>query len=259
MVVSQAVLAITLVLSLCWPVSSTAEAAQESRTLRIAAASHIKPAMDRLTEQFQARHPAVDVTLSYGSSGKLSAQIANGAPFDLFFSADMTYPDYLSQQGLAASEVRPYAVGRLVLWHRGTETPQLDQFAVDGSQRLAIANPRHAPYGQRAREFLESQGLWEPLQPSLVFGENVSQAAQFVHSGAADLGILALALALNPALQSTGSYTPIDPGLHKPLNQGYVVTLEGANNPAVTEFVRFLDSAGADATLRQFGFSVPQR
>lgn len=225
--------------------------------LMLAAAASVKPVMEALIQTFQQRHPALQLIASYGSSGKISTQISNGAPFDLFLSADMTYPQWLVSQGLTAGAARVYARGRLVLWQRGAMTPSFEDLRHGNAARVAIANPRHAPYGQRAQEVLVSQDLWEPLQGRLVFGENIAQTAQFLYSGAADTGLIALSLALNPALAAEGRYTVVDEQLHQPLDHGYIVTRGGAANPAARAFGEFILSDQAGIVLRQHGFEVP--
>lgn len=238
-------------LILAWPAYAEA--------FTVAAAADLKYAMVDLVDEFKKSHPGDSPEIVFGSSGKLYQQIANGAPFDLFFSADINYPRLLKDAGKTASDVRPYAFGRLVLWSKGSLSGKLtlERLAADDINHVAIANPKHAPYGMRAQDVLENLGLWGKVSPKLVFGENVAQAAQFVDVGAAQAGIIALSLALGPELSSKGSYTLIPETLHKPLEQGYVQLKRAANNGAAKEFGDFVSSAKGRAILRAWGFILP--
>lgn len=231
----------------------------ETGTVAIAAAADLKFAMDEIAAAFRDGHPGVELQVTYGSSGKFHAQIRQGAPFDLFFSADIAYPRELAKDGLAGSEVVPYAIGRIVIWSGGPDAARMALKDLAGPRigRIAIANPKHAPYGKRAEEALRASGLWNAVQPKLVFGENVSQAAQFVRSGNAQAGIVALSLALNPELAGRGGYSLIPETLHAPLEQGYVVTRRGAGKPAVEAFAAFMDSGRARGILTRYGFEAP--
>ena len=232
------------------------------QTLTVAAASDLQSALPAIAAQFEkdTGHP---VTLTFGSSGNFFTQIQNGAPYDLYFSADIRYPQKLinSGQGVAES-LYTYAIGRIVLWvpvqsnvlvqQRGLES------LLDGSiKKIAIANPKHAPYGRAAVAALEKAGLYERVKDRLVYGENVSQAAQFVESGAADAGIIARSLALAPLMEATGLYWEIPAELHPSLEQG-VIQLKGAREPAVAaKFLDFLKGSEGRAIMTRFGFVVP--
>ncbi len=236
--------------------SSTLQADQR---IAIAAASDLKFALDEIIEQFRPEHPRAVINVSYGSSGNFKTQILQGAPFDLYFSADIAYAQELADAGLVAGAVRPHAIGRIVLW-----STRIDASAVTLAElrrleftRIAIANPRHAPYGLRAQQALEAVGLWSELQPRIVYGENVAQAAQFVESGNAQFGIIALALALNPTLAELGDYHLIPDELHQPLLQGYVITHHGADNPLAHAFAAHVETAAARAVLVRYGFALP--
>lgn len=227
--------------------------------IRVAAASDLKFALDSIIAVFQKQHAAT-IQPIYGSSGKLFEQILNGAPFDIYLSADIRYPEELSEKGHAASKVYPYGVGRLVLWSRKINTEEMGIQALNdpGVKKIAIANPRHAPYGQRAQEALKHYNLFEKLEKQLVFGENISQTAQFVTTGAADIGIIALSLALSPAMKRyTSSYYLIPETSHQPLIQGGVVTNYGSGKNPVNLFFEFLKSETSVAILQQYGFTKP--
>lgn len=230
-----------------------------AESVTIAAASDLQFALADVVGAMRAERPGDTFTLIYGSSGKLCTQIMNGAPFDLFFSADITYPRRLDVQGLTAGAVHPYAVGRLVFW---TLTPALAGTALknlpaSAVRKLAIANPAHAPYGQRAMEALQHEGVWDAMRPRLVLGDNIAQAAQFVASGAADAGIVALALVLSPPLAGKGSWAPIPAAWHSPLEQGFVVLERAHDNRLAHRVAEAMAEAPARAVLRRHGFVLP--
>ena len=228
-------------------------------TLTLAAASDLRFVLTELIATYRQSEPEVSIDPVYGSSGMLLTQIQQGAPYDLYFSADISYPRLLVEQGLAASAVHSYACGRLVLWRAGPKLPAftLADLASDSIKRLAIANPKHAPYGQRAIEVLQSLGVYERLQARLVIGENVTQAAQFAQSGTVDAGIIALSLALAPSFQQSGNYTLIPARLHQPLDQGLVITRRTQNLAAAQSFAGYLQTKAARTIFQRFGFYLP--
>lgn len=234
---------------------ASAHAADE---VTIAAASDLKFCMQALIDGFRAAHADAAVGVTYGSSGNFATQIRQGAPFDLFFSADIRYPRELAAEGFAASEVRPYAVGRIVLWSTSLDASKLTlaDLARDDIGRIAIANPRHAPYGKRAEEALRASGVWDKVQDRLVLGENIAQAAQFVESGAAQVGIIALSLVLDPNV-TQGRHALIPESLHEPLEQAFVVTKHGKDNALAMQFASYVQTPEARALMRRFGFALP--
>jgi len=225
----------------------------------IAAAADLKFALDEIVSLFTQAHPGNQVETIYGSSGKFHSQIQQGAPYDLYFSADITYPRALAASGFAAAGVKPYAVGRLVLWSPTLDARklQLADLAAPQFKRIAIANPKHAPYGKRAEEALRAAGVWEKVQDRLVFGENIAQTAQFVQTGNASIGLIALSLARNPELANKGAYTLIPDNLHQPLEQGFIITRRAAGNPLATRFADYMGSPEARAILVKYGFTLP--
>jgi molybdate transport system substrate-binding protein len=248
-----------LILTICVLFAFTSPALAGSEIF-IAAAADLKFAMEGVAGAFRKEHPDVVVNVSYGSSGNFFTQIQQGAPFDLYFSADIKYPEMLDQAGLAATRPKLYAVGRIVLWTRkdsGFDPARgLELLGDPGVRRFAIANPAHAPYGARAKESLVHYGWWEKVQPKLVFGENISQTAQFVQTGNAQAGILALSLAMAPALKD-GHYFLIPEETHKPLEQAYIITRRAENNPAAKVFADFVAGTQARAIMTEYGFVLP--
>jgi molybdate transport system substrate-binding protein len=233
--------------------------AQPSDRILIAAASDLKFALDSMVSIFERDHRGT-VTITYGSSGKLFEQISNGAPFDLYFSADISYPNQLKAKGKTASDVYAYGVGRIVLWSRKIDPrPQaMSSLLQKEVKKIAIANPAHAPYGKRAAEALQYFGLMKSIEKKLVLGENIAQAAQFVTSGAADAGIIALSLALSPTMQKQGGhYFLIPETSHQSLRQGLVLTRHAESNRLAMAFNEFVKSDVSQQILRYFGFEKP--
>lgn len=241
--------------------SPTAVPAAPPSVVSVAAASNFVYALEALQTDFQARHPGIRVSVSTGASGSLVAQIAHGAPYDVFLSADLAYPQALLANGDAVpGSLRSFAVGRLVLWtmrkdlpleplERALEAPEL--------RRLALANVDSAPYGRAAREVLRALGAWDRLQPRLVVGENVTQTAQFVETGGADAGFVALSLVVSPRLAGHGRWVAVPAAWHAPLAHGAVLTRRGAKNAAAAVFLDYLQSADARRILERFGYGPP--
>lgn len=227
--------------------------------LLIAAASDLRFALDSLISVFHHHAENAKVVVSYGSSGKLTEQILQGAPFDILLAADIAFPKILEKNKKSGSAIYAYGKGHLVVWTLKSDLIEGDMNALANPAvaRVAIANPQHAPYGQRAIEALTYYGLLERVNPKLVYGENVSQTAQFVSSGAADIGIVALSFVRSTALANTGSYFVIPEKSHKPLIQGAVITQSGKNNPLAYAFFHFLGEERAISILEHFGFEKP--
>ncbi len=235
-----------------------------AQPIRVAAAADLQQALPDLVQAFRAKHPSARIDVVYGSSGNFVAQIEGGAPFDMFFSADMRYPESLFTKGLTTSKPRRYALGKLVLWVGKNSQTNLDAnvqregLALLNSPlvlRVAIANPAHAPYGERAREALQASNLWSAIEKRLVLADNVAQAAQFAQTLNVDAAIISLSLALSPAMQKAGSYTLIDTKLHKPLEQCAVVMKRSAHIALADEFLQYICSPEGASILARYGFS----
>jgi molybdate transport system substrate-binding protein len=233
--------------------------AQQSKKIRIAAASDLKFALDSIATVFR-KHNAGTVDITYGSSGKFFEQLSNGAPFDIFFSADISYPKQLQEKKLTLSEVYPYGVGQIVLWSKklDPEKEGIKSLLHSSIKKIAIANPAHAPYGKRAQESLAYYKILDAVKNKLVFGENISQTAQFVTTGAADIGIVALALALSPNMKKeNGKYFLIPENSHNPLMQGVVLMHQAEGKDLAKDFLEFVKSETSTAILQHFGFTKP--
>jgi molybdate transport system substrate-binding protein len=231
--------------------------------VRVAAAADLKFALDEVIEAFRERHPDVEVRVTYGASGNFFAQLSNKAPFDLFLSADAEYPRRLVEKGLAKKDDEfLYAVGHLVVWVPKDSPVDLERQGVkalldDRVRKVAIANPKHAPYGRAAEAALKKLGVYEEVKSKLVNGENVAQAAQFVESRAADAGVIALSLALSPAMRNRGRYWEVPQDAFPRLEQGGVI-LNWAQDRGAAEALRdFLSSEAGKAILKRYGFVLP--
>ena len=228
----------------------------------VAAASDLKFALDEIAAVY-ARETGRSLRLAYGSSGNFRRQIAEGAPFELFLSADESYVLALAQEGRLEDEGVLYAVGRLVLFaptgspvDPGQGLPGLAALARAGRvAKLAIANPAHAPYGRAAKEALQGAGAWEPLEGRLVLGENVSQAAQFAASGNAAAGLFAFSLTFTPAVAGKGRFALVPESAHAPLRQRMAL-VKGAGADA-RAFYRYLQGPAARTVFSRYGFALP--
>lgn len=225
--------------------------------IMVAAASNLRFAMDSVVQKFAETNTG-KVQVIYGSSGKLTEQIIHGAPFDLFFSADMSYPIVLQNQNKTASDIYPYAKGRNAIWSKTLDPRKKGmQTLLDSSiVKISVANPVHAPYGMRAIESLEHYQLLKTLRSKLVYGDNISQAAQFVATGAADIGIIALPLILSPQMRKEkGNYYVIPEESHNLLIQGAVITTHGKESKLAKSFFDFMKTSQVTGVLSYFGYS----
>jgi molybdate transport system substrate-binding protein len=234
-----------------------------AQNLRVAAASDLESALPAIVSQFE-KDTGQRVGLTFGSSGNFYTQIENGAPFDVFLSADIDYPRRLEAAGQAEpGTLYEYATGHIVLWTRSDSGIDLRQglsVLTDGRvRRVAIANPEHAPYGQAAVAALRHEGLYERIRDKVVMGENISQTAQFAQSGAADVGVLALSLALSPALKNSGTYVKIPESWYPPIEQAAVVLASSKQKVLARQFVDYLKKPEIVRILESYGFAVPPR
>jgi molybdate transport system substrate-binding protein len=242
------------------PLSTSSVAMQ---TLTVAAASDLQGALPPIAVRFE-KDTGWKVSMTFGSSGTFFSQIQNGAPFDVFLSADIDYPRRLEQSGEAVKgTVYSYATGRLVLWTRndaGVDIRQgLEALSKPAVRRVSIANPLHAPYGRAAVAALQHEHVYERVRAKLVLGENISQAAQFAQSGNADVGLIALSLAVSPAMKGSGHYVEISDALHPPIEQAAVIVARSRQQPLATQFIEALKSPASRSVLQSYGFAVPER
>jgi molybdate transport system substrate-binding protein len=229
--------------------------------LRVAAASDLQAVLPALTARFQ-KQTGGAVDLSFGSSGNFFAQLQNGAPFDVFFSADVDYPKRLESSGLTvAGTLVEYASGRIVLWTRSDSglnpASGLSILADARVRRVAIASPDHAPYGRAAVAALKHERLYDRVRPKFVLGENISQAAQFAQSGNADAGVIALSVALGPAMRAAGRYVEIPASFYPPIVQAAVVLRSSRNQELARQLLSFIQRPDSRRALQDAGFIVP--
>lgn len=254
-------LALLLTASLTVPAPASAA---EPRSISVAAAASMKPAFEEITKLFQAKNPGVEVKSTFGASGTFFAQIANGAPFDLFLSADSGYPAKMVEQGLADGEAFPYAHGKLVVWVPKSSTLDLDgkglaALADPSVQRIAIANPNVAPYGRAAKSAMEKAGVFSAVKDRIVMGQNVNQAAQFVQSEAAQAAFLPLSLASVPPLSEQGRAWLVPSDMYPRVEQAGVV-IKGTKQPALArELAAFMLGDAARGVLARYGYELPGR
>lgn len=224
--------------------------------LTIAVASNFVRPMKNLVNDFEASS-GHKVSVSYGSSGRLYAQIISGAPFQLFFSADQEKPQALVDAGVAvASSQYTYAVGSLVLWWPDSQSHPKDALDAGSLKRIAIANPRLAPYGKAAMQVLESLGLASTYEKQLVMGENINQAYQFVSTGNADAGFIASSQLLREDGSIQGTAWIVPDNLHTPISQDAVITKAGQGSQVAKEFMEYMQSSAARMTITRFGYST---
>ncbi len=234
----------------------TAAPAFAEQVLVAVAANFIPPFRDIAIEFETATGHTLRVAA--GSSGNFYSQIKNGAPFDLFLSADMARPKLLEDEGLGVKDSRfTYAIGRLVLWSpstgliKGEETLRSKTF-----KRLAIANPKTAPYGLAAMQAMQKLELWESVQPKIVMGENLGQTMGFIESGNADLGFVALSQVLDPKIKGKGSLWDIPSNLHEPIKQDVILLTKGTDNQAAKAFMEFIGGPQAKAIIARYGYEL---
>lgn len=233
-----------------------ARAPAQDAALVIAAAADLSFALKDAARSFE-ETTGIKSVLSLGSTGNLAAQIENGAPFDVFFAANVKYMDELDGKGLILSETRRlYARGRIVLAvnkKSGIMVNALEDLLDPGAARIVIANPGHAPYGVAAKEALISKGLWERIKPKIVYGENVRQALQYIQTGDAVAGIVALSVADVPEI----NYKMIDEGLHEPIDQACAVIKTSRHRKEAVAFIAFVNSPAGRAIMKKYGFKLP--
>jgi molybdate transport system substrate-binding protein len=241
-----------------------------AQKLKIAAASDLSAAMEKLALAFE-KQTGIHVSVSLGSSGNFFAQILNGAPFDVFLSADKSYPEKLMQAGQAEpGSLTSYARGALVIWTSKKSrlglspgdtrslTDDLRRLAGPGVAKIAIANPEHAPYGRAAIAALQHYKIYDQVKNKLVLGENISQTAQFLQSGNVDVGFLALSTAMSPEMESKGRWLLLPEESYPPIEQAGVVVRSSKNKEQARRFLTFLTSPEGRVVLAECGFKPPQ-
>ena len=231
-----------------------------AQEITVAAAADLQFAMQDIAARFE-KDTGKKIKIVYGSSGNFFQQIQNGAPFDLFFSANLDYAKKLEGAGLAESgTLYQYATGKIVLWApsglKVDVSGGLKALTDPAVRKVSIANPEHAPYGQAAVAALQKENVYEQVKSKLVMGENISQAASFVLSGSADAGIIALSLALAPTMKDKGRYVEVPAADYPPIEQGCVVLKSSQKKEAAIAFLEYMKTQTSAAVLRNYGFGV---
>ncbi len=248
------------ILAACTVIPTPAPPPAQPVTITVSAASDLTQAFTEVGQQFEAQ-TGTKVVFNFGSTGQLTQQIEQGAPVDLFAAANISYIETLEKQGLILADTKQvYGRGRIVLWTRADSPLKLERvedLLKPDVQRIAIANPDHAPYGVAAREALQTAGIWDAVQPKLVLGENIGQAYQYAETGNVDVGIIALSLVVPAAAGEAGRYVLIPETLHRPLDQACAVIKATAHEPEARAFAAFVAGALGREIMRRYGFVLP--
>jgi molybdate transport system substrate-binding protein len=257
-------LVVLLTTSALFPTGALAQEPKvATREIVVAAAADLKFALDEIIEEFHKEHPGTKVNASYGSSGNLFAQIDNGAPFDLFLSADIDFPKKLVERKKAVVDsLFSYAVGQIVIWVPNDSPIDVQQLGMQALlapsvHKIAIANPEHAPYGRAAVAAMKKLRVYDQVAGKLVLGENIAQAAQIVESRAADIGVIALSLAVSPKMKAAGRYWEVPLDAYPRLDQGGVILSATKQPELARQFRGMLISPEGRETLRRYGFIMP--
>ena len=246
---------ILLFLPLLFTLSCRRQTAQTDLT--IAAASDLTNAFEEIGREFQ-KDTRIKVVFNFGSSGMLAKQIENGAPVDLFAAANVDYVSQLEQKGMIIPETKKvYARGRLVIWTARTSGIRIEKLADLTSpdvKRIAIANPEHAPYGMAAKQALEHAGLWDAVEPKLVYGENIRQTMQYAQTGNVEVAVVSLSL----TTESDGNWMLVPEELHQPLDQAFAILKGAKNEAAARAFAAFVVGEQGQTIMKRYGFTLPQ-
>lgn len=231
-----------------------------AQSVTVAAAADLQYAMQDVAAKFQ-KQTGTEVKLIYGSSGNFFQQLQNGAPFDIFFSANLDYPKKLQTAGLTEPDsYYEYARGKIAVWVTKDSTLDVSSglrvLLNPSIKKIAVANPQHAPYGQAAVAAMQKEGIYDKVKDKFVLGENISQTASFVMSGSADVGIVALSLALSPNMKDKGRYVVVSAGDYPPIEQACVILSSSKNKDAARKFLAFIKTPAVADTLKRYGFDV---
>ncbi|MDX2169151.1 MAG: molybdate ABC transporter substrate-binding protein [Deltaproteobacteria bacterium] len=243
--------------------ATAAESGAAARRVNVAAAADLKFAFDEIAAAFHAANPSIEVLPTYGSSGNFFAQLSNKAPFDLYLSADIAYPKKLIEQGQGVADTAfNYAFGEIVVWVPKASALDVEQRGIEAlldpsAKKIAIANPQHAPYGRAAEAALKTLGVYDTVKDRLVLGENIAQTAQFVSSGAADVGIIALSLAVAPPMRDAGRFWRVPTDAYPPIEQGGVILQWAADRAAADALRAFMLGSEGRKILERYGFRLP--
>ncbi len=244
------ILALTLICG-----CSISFAAQQK--VKVAAAANLRFVLEEIKKQYESVNKESEVEITFGSSGTLTQQIVNGAPFDLFMAADTAFPQKVKDQGFAVGDVKTYIYGKVAMWSatidvkKGVKTVTLPEV-----KKIAIADPVKAPYGKNAVELLKKQNLYDQISSKIVWGENISQAAQYAFSGNAEIGFIALSLALAPEMKGKGICYVLPDDICPPISQGCVLLKNSSQNSEAQKFLTYVMSKSCDKIWKDFGYGL---
>lgn len=231
----------------------------KAQKVKVAAAANLRYVLESIKENYKAAHQGVQIEITFGSSGTLTQQIAHGAPFDFFMAADVDFPMKVKDMGFASGDVKTYAYGQLAMWSLSVDLTQgIQVVTLPWIQRIAIADPKKAPYGENTVEVLKNQGLYDKIAKKIVWGENISQTAQYAFSGNAEIGFIALSLALAPDMQGKGNLYLFPPEICPPVEQACVLLKQGEANPTARDFMDFVLSPACHKEWTRFGYALAE-
>lgn len=230
-----------------------------AQTVKVAAAANLRYVLESIKEKYETENKGVRIEIIFGSSGTLTQQISNGAPFDFFMAADVDFPVKVKELGFASGDVRTYIYGKVAMWSLTVDvTKGIHTVTLPSVKKIAIADPPKAPYGQNAVAVLKNQGLYDKIASKIVWGENISQAAQFAFSGNAEIGFIALSLALAPDMRGKGIYYVLPPDICPPVEQACVLLKNGAENKNVKDFMNYIMSPACHDLWIEFGYGLAE-
>ena len=233
---------------------------EAKRVVKVAAAANLRYVLEQIRQDYEKAHPNDDIEITFGSSGTLTGQIVNGAPFDLFMAADIDFPKKVYQAGYAASSVKTYIFGKVALWSASINLSKgINSVLLPSIKHISIADPQKAPYGKLSVYALKKTGLYTKIAKKIVWGEDIGQAAQFAFSGNAEIGFVALALAKAPNMRNKGKYYILPTKICPPVRQACVILKYGAHNKAAVDFMNYFMSKKCNRTWINFGYALTNR
>ena len=229
----------------------------DAQNVKVAAAANLRYVLEDIKKQYEQESPDAKIDITFGSSGTLTQQIVNGAAFDLFMAADVDFPRKVKDSGFANGEVQTYIYGKLALWSLTLDVSEgLNTVLQPYVKKIAVANPKGAPYGEAAVDLLKTKGLYDKISSQIVWGDNIGQAAQFAFSGNAELGFIALSLALAPEMKSKGKYYVFSETDCPPIEQAYVLVKGSEKNPEAAKFISYVMSKKCDKFWIGYGYGL---
>lgn len=231
-----------------------------AQTVKVAAAANLRYVLEDIKKQYEKENPRSKIEITFGSSGTLTQQIVNGAAFDLFMAADVDFPNKVKNNGFASGDVKTYIYGKLALWSLTLDVSKgLNTVTLSSVKKIAIANPKGAPYGEAAVDLLKKKGLYDKISTKIVWGDNIGQAAQFAFSGNAELGFIALSLAMAPDMKSKGKYYIFSEKDCPPIEQACVLIKGSEKNTEAVKFMDYVMSKKCDKLWTNYGYGLVKK